>query len=117
MFVRSLSRSFSAVKQSKSSDEIKQWLNPQGQKLAVAWFSATWCGPCKAVSGSIEKLSETYKDSVTVIKIDIDDCADIAQAYNVTSVPTFHFVKGGKAVESVVGASAEKVKLAIEKLK
>jgi len=116
MLARSLSRLFSSVKTSKSADEIKTYLNPQG-KMAVAWFTASWCGPCKAVSKSIDNLAESYKDTVVVVKIDIDECSDIAQAYNVTSVPTFHFLKSGKSVESVVGASAERVKTAIEKLK
>ena len=107
---------FSAVKQSKSSEEIKQLLNPQG-KLAVAWFTATWCGPCKAVSKSIDNLAESYKDKVDVIKIDIDECAEVAQAFNVTSVPTFHFLKAGQSIDTVVGASAERVKSAIEKNK
>ena len=81
-------------------------LNPSG-KLAVAWFSASWCGPCKAVSKSIESMAENFKDTVQVVKIDIDECAEVAQSFNVTSVPTFHFVKNGQSVDSVVGASGK----------
>ena len=116
MLSRTSALFFSAVKQSKSSEDVKKWINPQG-KLAVAWFTATWCGPCKAVSKSIENIAESYKDTVDVVKIDIDECADVAQAYNVTSVPTFHFLKSGQSVDTVVGASAERVKSTIEKLK
>ena len=116
MFTRSVTSLFSAVKHSKSTEEIKQLINPQG-KLAVAWFTASWCGPCKAVSKSIETMAEGYKESVVVVKIDIDECAEVAQSFNVTSVPTFHFLRSGKSVESVVGASADRVKSAIEKLK
>ena len=110
----SILRRFSAVKQPKTSAEIKTILtqNP----LAVGWFSASWCGPCKAVQKHIEKMAEDFKDKgVSVVKIDVDDHQDVAQEFEVSSVPTFCFMKNGKNVETVVGASADRVKAAIEK--
>ena len=117
MFSKSVSRLFSVVKHSKSSEEIKQFLSPKDNKLAIAWFSAGWCGPCKAVAKSIENLAESNKDSLVVVKVDIDEAPDVAQAFNVTSVPTFHFLKSGQSLDTVIGASAEKVKALIEKHK
>ena len=114
MFAVSVLRRFSAVKQPKTSAEIKAILteNP----LAVGWFSASWCGPCKAVQKHIEKMAEDFKDKgVSVVKIDVDDHQDVAAEFNVTSVPTFFFLKNGKNIDSVVGASAERVKAALDK--
>jgi thioredoxin len=114
MFALSILRRVSAVKQPKTSAEINRILkeNP----LAVGWFSASWCGPCKSVQKNIEKMAEDFKDQgVSVVKIDVDDHHDVAAEFNVTSVPTFFFLKNGQMVDTVVGASAESVQAAIEK--
>ena len=112
MLARSLSRCFS-VKHPSNLAESKQLLNAPG-KLAVAWFSATWCGPCKAVTKQVEQLAEK-SPNVNVVKIDIDELGDLAAEYNVISVPTFHFLKEGKVVDTVVGANADAVKKNIAK--
>ena len=112
--LRGVSRGFSAVKQPKSSADIKKILkeNP----LAVGWFTASWCGPCKSVQKHIEKMADDFKDQgVSVVKIDIDEHGDVANEFEVQSVPTFFFLKHGKTVDSVVGASADRVKTALEK--
>jgi thioredoxin 1 len=73
---------------------------------AVVDFSASWCGPCKALAPVIEKLASDYADRVTVAKVDIDDNPALAARYGVRSVPTVMlFAQGG--VKSVyVGARA-----------
>ena len=114
MFAASVLRRFSAVKQPKTGAEIKAILTEK--PLAVGWFSASWCGPCKAVQKQVEKMADDFKEQgVSVVKIDVDDHQDVAAEFNVTSVPTFFFLKNGKTVDTVVGASADRVKLAIEK--
>ena len=109
-------RLLGAVKYPTKATEATQLLKTPG-KLSVAWFSASWCGPCKAVSKSVETIAEKEGDKINVVKIDIDELADIASEFGVQSVPTFHFLKDGKKIDTVIGASAEKVKAAIEKHK
>jgi len=63
---------------------------------AVIWFSATWCGPCKQVD-TTTLASRSAELSVPVFHCDIDDCPDIADAFEVKSIPTFVAVRNGKA--------------------
>lgn len=69
-------------------------------------FYAQWCGPCKITEPIIEELSESaeYKGKVAFVKIDVDENNDLAQQFNVFSIPTFMSFKGGQTVGSIVGA-------------
>lgn len=69
-------------------------------------FFAEWCGPCKITEPIIEELSDSaeYKGKVSFIKIDVDENNDLAQQFNVFSIPTFMAFKGGQPVNSLVGA-------------
>ena len=46
-------------------------------KLIIVYFTAKWCGPCKMVSPIVQRIGEE-KDSVVVLKVDVDDCSDIS---------------------------------------
>ena len=87
------------------------------EKLTVGWFTASWCGPCKSITKKVASLAELNAEKVSIVKIDIDEQPEVAQEYEVESVPTFRFLKGGTLVDSVVGANPDKLKDAIEKLK
>lgn len=72
-------------------------------RLAILYFTATWCGPCRAMAPLFEKLAQKHPQ-VVFMKLDIDQLGSVAQEWNVTSVPTFFFVKNGKTVDTVLGA-------------
>ena len=59
-------------------------------------FFATWCGPCKMLGPIIEQLSDEYDDKISIGKVDIDESPDLAQKYEVMSVPTVIFFESGK---------------------
>lgn len=59
--------------------------------LIVVDFFATWCGPCKMLGPVLESL-----DSVEVLKIDVDECPDLAREYGIMSVPTLLIFKNGE---------------------
>jgi thioredoxin 1 len=73
-----------------------------GATLAVDFF-AEWCGPCKMLSPVLESLAPEFEGKLEIVKVDIDEAAEIAQKYNVTSVPTIVFIKGGQEVDRMVG--------------
>ena len=67
-------------------------------------FYADWCGPCKMIAPSIEKMSEKYEGKAKIFKLDVDANGPVAQTYRVMSIPTLLVFKGGKVVETIVGA-------------
>ncbi len=67
-------------------------------------FSADWCGPCKMMAPVIDELAGEYEGEMKVGKINVDQSPDIAQKYNVMSIPMFAFFKNGVVIETAVGA-------------
>ncbi len=69
---------------------------------------ATWCGPCKTLGPILEKLAREMNGKFVLAKIDIDANPEIADAFQVQSVPTVLLMKGGKPVDGFTGAQPEK---------
>ncbi len=59
-------------------------------------------------------FSETYT-KLKFVKVDVDEAADVAEKYEVAAMPTFIVIKDGEKVDSLVGASEDKLKEMIEK--
>lgn len=79
-----------------------------GNKLPVLVdFWAEWCGPCKLAGPVLEELSETYKDKVLVIKLNVDESPAAPQKYGVMSIPTTILFIGGKEIGRQVGFSGK----------
>ncbi|GAB4842718.1 hypothetical protein Ancab_012693 [Ancistrocladus abbreviatus] len=72
-------------------------------RLAILYFTATWCGPCRFISPLFVTLAGEYPNAV-FLKADIDEARDVASRWNVSSVPSFFFIKNGKEVDKLVGA-------------
>jgi len=67
-------------------------------------FWAPWCGPCRQVAPSLEKIANDYDGKVVVAKVNTDEDSQWAQQYEVSGIPTMLFVAGGKVVYRQVGA-------------
>jgi thioredoxin 1 len=78
------------------------------QGFTLVDFSAEWCGPCKALLPTIDKLAVEYAGRLTVYGIDIDKTQSVAMKCGVMSVPTLILFKQGKPVERVVGMVSER---------
>ena len=79
----------------------------KGGKPFVLDFYAEWCGPCKVLLPTVEKLAEEYKDSVDILKVNIDDQRDIAAKFNVRSIPTLFFLQGNAVKHKINGLASE----------
>ncbi|XP_060205415.1 TPR repeat-containing thioredoxin TDX [Lycium barbarum] len=88
-----------------SVSELETKLNAASKAscLAILYFTATWCGPCRFISPVYTSLAGKYP-KVAFLKADIDEARDVASKWNVSSVPAFFFIKDGKEVDRVVGA-------------
>lgn len=100
----------------KDANEFETKLTEAGSSLVVVDFFAQWCGPCKVIAPKIEELAAEYPD-VVFLKVDVDECEDIASDYEITAMPTFVFIKHKQKIDAFSGANADKVKQHIIKYK
>lgn len=66
-------------------------------------FWATWCGPCKMMAPNVEEIATEYKGKVTVGKVDVDECQELATRFGIMSIPTLIVFKYGEKKEVLVG--------------
>jgi thioredoxin 1 len=68
-------------------------------------FWAVWCGPCKVLSPIVDELAKEYEGKLKVGKVNVDENNSLAIKYNVMSIPTLKFFKGGRLVGELIGAA------------
>lgn len=76
----------------------------EGDVLVVIDFTATWCGPCRAIAPYYESLGAIYPD-VVFYKVDVDAAPEISQDQKVRAMPTFGFYRKGEQLGVVIGAN------------
>jgi len=72
--------------------------------LVLVDFFAEWCMPCLMMAPVMEELSEKFKGKVKFGKVNIDDNRELAQKFNVMSIPNFVLFKDGEPAQQFVGA-------------
>ena len=90
-----------------TSDNWQQEVE-NSDKPVVVDFWAPWCGPCRQLTPTIDKLATQLAGKVKVGKLNVDDSPDVATKYGVTSIPrVFIFNGGDKPKKTVVGLISE----------
>lgn len=67
-------------------------------------FYADWCGPCQMMGPVVAELADAYAGKVKIGKVNSDEEPQLAQQFQVMSIPNFVFIKNGKIVDQAVGA-------------
>lgn len=71
-------------------------------------FWASWCGPCRMVSPTVEEISEEVQGKVKVGKINVDEESELASQFRVMSIPTLVVMKDGKVSSTAIGVRPKK---------
>ena len=70
--------------------------------MVLVDFFATWCGPCKMLSPVLEELASD-RSNIDIVKVDVDECSEVARNYGIMSVPTLILFKQGKLISQKTG--------------
>lgn len=93
---------------STTMETFRQDVIEQSQvRPVVVDFWAEWCGPCKQLVPLLEKLANEAKGAFCLVKVNVDECAEIAGAFGVQSIPTVVAMVDGQPVSQFTGLKTE----------
>ena len=78
----------------------------KSEKPVLIDFFANWCGPCRMVAPTVEKIAEEHPEYL-VCKVDVDEEMGLAMNFGVESIPTLIVMKNGQVTEKAVGVRSE----------
>lgn len=84
----------------------------KADKPVLLDFYADWCGPCRMVAPIVEEIANE-RDDIIVGKVNVDEQGELAQAYDVMSIPTLIVLKDGKVANQATGARPKAAILAL----
>lgn len=82
--------------------------NETKKGIYVIDFWADWCGPCKMMAPIFEELSKEMKN-INFAKVNVDESSDIANEFQIMSIPTIVVMKDGEEIDRIVGAMPKSV--------
>jgi len=77
-----------------------------GEKTLVL-FSADWCGPCKIIKPSLEKLENELSGSINILKADVGEAEESAKKFNIKNIPTCVLIEGETEIARFSGVKTE----------
>lgn len=105
------------IKDSSVETFVQDVIEPSMEVPVVVDFWAPWCGPCKSLTPTIEKVTREAGGRVKLVKINIDENQELAMQLRIQSAPTVYAFKGGRPVDGFQGAQPEsEVRAFYEKL-
>lgn len=101
------------MKNVNSEEFNKEVLEADGTVLVDFW--AAWCGPCRAQAPELEKLEKESDGSIKIVKVNVDENADLTMNYGIMSIPSLLVFKNGELEDRTVGLhTAEELKAMLQ---
>ncbi|GAA6072440.1 glutaredoxin 3, partial [Tachysurus ichikawai] len=91
--------------EAKTPQQFNDVLKKAGRSLTVVHFYAPWAPQCSQMNDVMEELAKEHKQTM-FIKLEAEAVPDVSEKYEITSVPTFLFFKGGEKIDRLDGAHA-----------
>ena len=89
----------------------------KSDKIVIVDFYADWCGPCKLLAPILQEFANENLD-IKVVKLNIDENEDTANAYRIYSIPTMVIIKDGEELDRMIGVnSKENIKKTVDLIK
>ncbi len=86
-----------------TAKEVQVVIASSGDSLIALDLWAEWCGPCRALAPTLERIAAENKTAVSFYRINVDQVPEAEQAFRVAGIPFVAFLKGGKVVATVTG--------------
>ena len=95
------------IKDTTTQTFVKDVIEESKRQPVLVDFWAEWCGPCRMLAPTIEKIAADYNGKIKVGKVDTDTNRDAALKFNITNIPTVIIFNKGEVVQKVVGLRKE----------
>ena len=95
------------MKEIKNTSEFTQLI--EQPKPVLVDFYADWCGPCQSLLPIINNLAEEHKEDFEIVKVNVDQNPELAQKFEVRSIPALFFLKNGEVVDRLQGLQQKSI--------